>query len=228
MTSSDTPEYRFFLAGEWRTGAPYTIACPYDGAPVATVHRATPADLELAIQATVRAFEVTRRMPLHRRAAVLRAIAAGIEARTEELARTISLEAGKPIKQARVEVGRSITTFAAAAEEATRSHDEALRLDAAPGGEGRQAIVRRFPIGPIPAISPFNFPLNLVAHKIAPAIAAGCPVVLKPASQTPIVALKLAEIIAASGWPSEALSVLPLSFQVTPLAGAEPSCAVSV
>ncbi|NWG20569.1 MAG: aldehyde dehydrogenase family protein [Chloroflexi bacterium] len=211
MTTSDTPEYRFFLAGEWRTGAPYTIACPYDGAAVAVVHRAAPADLELAIQAAVRAFETSRRIPLHRRAAALRAIAAGIESRAEELARSIALEAGKPIKQARVEVARSITTFSTAADEATRSHDEALRLDAAPGGEGRQAIVRRFPIGPVAAISPFNFPLNLVAHKLAPAIAAGCPVVLKPASQTPVVALKLAEIIAASGWPPEALSVLPLA-----------------
>ncbi len=211
MTTSDTPEYRFFLAGEWRTGAPYTIACPYDGAAVAVVHRAAPADLELAIQAAVRAFETSRRIPLHRRAAALRAIAAGIESRAEELARSIALEAGKPVKQARAEVARSITTFSAAADEAVRSHDEALRLDAASGGEGRQAIVRRFPIGPIAAISPFNFPLNLVAHKIAPAIAAGCPVVLKPASQTPVVALKLAEIIAASGWPAEALSVLPLA-----------------
>ncbi len=211
MSISNTPEHRFFLAGEWCTGTPYTIACPYDGAPVAVVHRAAPADLERAIQAATSAFETTRRTPLHRRSVALRAIAAGIESHAEEMARTIALEAGKPIKQARVEVARSITTFSTAADEATRSHDEALRLDAAPGGEGRQAIVRRFPIGPVAAISPFNFPLNLVAHKLAPAIAAGCPVVLKPASQTPVVALKLAEIIAASGWPPEALSVLPLA-----------------
>jgi acyl-CoA reductase-like NAD-dependent aldehyde dehydrogenase len=104
-----------------------------------------------------------------------------------------------------------VTTFGAAADEATRPHDEALRLDAAPGGEGRQALVRRFAVGPVAAVSPFNFPLNLVAHKLAPAIAAGCPVVLKPASQTPVTALKLAAIIADSGWPPEALSVLPLA-----------------
>ncbi|MDW8233792.1 MAG: aldehyde dehydrogenase family protein, partial [Roseiflexaceae bacterium] len=136
MAQSDTPEYRFFLAGEWRTGAPYTVACPYDGAPVAVVHRAAPEDLERAIQAAVAAFKTTRSAPLHRRAAALRAIAAGIEARAEELARTIALEAGKPIKQARIEVARSIVTFSTAADEATRSNDEALRLDAAPGGEG--------------------------------------------------------------------------------------------
>jgi acyl-CoA reductase-like NAD-dependent aldehyde dehydrogenase len=211
MTDSDTPEYRFYLAGEWRTGAPYMVACPYDGASVAVVHRAAPADLERATQAAVAAFKTTRSTPLHRRAAALRAIAAGIEARAEELARTIALEAGKPIKQARIEVARSIVTFSTAADEATRSNDEALRLDAAPGGEGRQAIVRRFPVGPVAAITPFNFPLNLVAHKVAPAIAAGCSVVLKPASQTPITALKLAEIIASSGWIPEALSVLPLA-----------------
>jgi acyl-CoA reductase-like NAD-dependent aldehyde dehydrogenase len=211
MAQTDAPEYKLFLAGEWRAGQLYTVACPYDGAPVGAVHRAGPAELEQAIQAAVRAFEVTRALPGHKRAAALRTISQTIAERAEDFARTIALEAGKPIKQARVEVGRSITTFAAAAEEATRFHDEVLHLDALPGGENRPAIVRRFPVGPIAAISPFNFPLNLVAHKLAPAIAAGCPVVLKPASQTPISALKLAAIIAESGWPAEALSVLPMN-----------------
>lgn len=210
-TGNDTPEYRFYLAGEWREGKPYTIACPYDGAAVGVVHRAGPHDLERAIRAASAAFETTRKLPGHRRAAALRKISETIAARAEDLARTIALEAGKPIKQARIEVARSITTFAVAAEEATRFHDEVLHLDALPGGDGRPAIVRRFPIGPIAAISPFNFPLNLVAHKLAPAIAAGCSVVLKPASQTPIVALKLAAIIAESGWPLEALSILPIN-----------------
>ena len=211
MAQTDTPEYKFLLAGEWRAGAPYTVACPYDDSPVGSVHRAGPAELEQAIQAAVAAFEVTRKLPGHKRAAVLRKVSETIAARAEELARTIALEAGKPIKQARVEVGRSVTTFLTAAEEATRFHDEVLHLDALAGGENRPAIVRRFPLGPIAAISPFNFPLNLVAHKVAPAIAAGCPVVLKPASQTPISALKLAEIILDAGWPAGALSVLPMS-----------------
>ena len=211
MAQTDTPEYRFILAGEQHAGAIYTIACPYDGAPVGTVHRAGPDTLEQAIQAAVAAFEATRKLPGHKRAAVLRKVAELIAARAEPLARMIALEAGKPIKQARVEVVRSAATFAAAAEEATRFHDELLRLDATPGGEGRQGIVRRFPIGPIAAISPFNFPLNLVAHKLAPAIAAGCPVVLKPASQTPISALTLAGIILEAGWPAAALSVLPMN-----------------
>jgi acyl-CoA reductase-like NAD-dependent aldehyde dehydrogenase len=211
MAQTDAPEYKLFLAGEWRAGQAYTVTCPYDGAPVGVVQRAGPAELEQAVQAAVKAFEVTRRLPGHKRAAALRKISETIAAQAEDFARTIALEAGKPIKQARVEVGRSITTFAAAAEEATRFHDEVLHLDALPGGENRPAIVRRFPIGPIAAISPFNFPLNLVAHKLAPAIAAGCPVVLKPASQTPVAALKLAAIIAESGWPAEALSVLPMN-----------------
>ena len=203
--------YRFFLAGAWREGAPETIACPFDGEPVGVVHRASAADLEQAIAAAVAAAPLARALPAHRRAAILRAIADGLSRRAEEFARTIALEAAKPLKQARVEVARGIATFAAAADEATRSHDEALRLDAAPGGEGRQGLVRRFPIGPISAITPFNFPLNLVAHKLAPAIAAGCPIILKPAPQTPITALKLAEVIAETDWPAGALSVLPLS-----------------
>lgn len=209
--TTDPPEYRCFLAGSWHSGTPYTVACPYDDAPVAVVHRASAADLEAAIQAAVAAFAITRRLPGHRRAAILRGIAERLQAQAEDLARTIALEAGKPIRQARIEVGRSVTTFATAAEEATRIHSELLHLDALAAGESRQGLVRRFPIGPIAAITPFNFPLNLVAHKLAPAIAAGCPVVLKPASQTPITALKLAALIADAGWPAGALSVLPLN-----------------
>lgn len=209
--TQQTQTYRFYLAGQWREGAPYPITCPHDGTSVGMVHRAGKSDLEDSIQAAVRAFEITRKIPGHQRASILRHVSAAITARAEELARIIALEASKPIKQARIEVKRSAMTFAIAAEEATRFHDEVLHLDAQPGGEGRQAIVRRFPVGPIAAISPFNFPLNLVSHKVAPAMAAGCPVVLKPASQTPISALRLAEIIADSDWPAEAFSVLPLS-----------------
>lgn len=203
-------EYQYYLAGEWGTGNPYTVRCPYDSEPVGAVHRAGPAALERAVVAANAALAETRALPAHRRATILRTIAAGITARSEEFARTIALEAGKPIKQARGEVARGAATFAAAADEASRSSDEALRLDAAPGGENRQGIVRRFPVGPIGAITPFNFPLNLVAHKIAPAIAAGCPIILKPAPQTPITALLLADLIAQTDWPRGALSVLPL------------------
>ncbi len=210
------PHYPFFLAGTWQTGETahpsriQEVRNPHTGALFATISVAGPAELEQAIQSAVAAFETTRALPSHRRAAVLRTIADTIGAQAEELARTIAQEAGKPIKQARIEVQRSIFTFAQAAEEATRIPGETLNLDASPTGERRQGIVRRFPIGPIAAITPFNFPINLVAHKLAPALAAGCPVVLKPATQTPITALKLAAMVADAGWPAGALSVLPL------------------
>jgi acyl-CoA reductase-like NAD-dependent aldehyde dehydrogenase len=214
--TGNAPHYSFFLAGDWRMiddppmSHLYEVKNPYSGDVVGTVSMAGPGELEQAIQAAVGALEATRKLPAHRRSAMLRSISEGIGARGEEFAQTIAQEAGKPIKQARVEVQRAIFTFAQAAEEANRVPGEVINIDAAPSGEGRQGIMRRFPIGPVSAITPFNFPLNLVAHKLAPAIAAGCPLVLKPAPQTPITALKLAELVAAAGWPAGALSVLPL------------------
>ncbi len=200
------------LAGAWQLrDTTYEVRAPYDDTLLAHVSRGNAADLEAATVAAVVAFAETRALPAHRRATILRAIATGIAARGEEIAQTLAREAAKPITLARTEVQRSTFLFGYAAEEATRIHGEMLHLDAAPAGEGRQGIVRRFPLGPVAAITPFNFPLNLVAHKLAPAIAAGCPVVLKPASQTPLTAFKLAEIILDAGWPGGALSVLPLT-----------------
>jgi acyl-CoA reductase-like NAD-dependent aldehyde dehydrogenase len=211
MTASHHPSYGFFLAGEWHEGSQtYEVCSPYDGQVVGVVGRAAPPDLEQAIQAATQAFATTRAMPAHERCAILRDVSNRLAARAEEMARTIAQEAAKPIKQARAEVQRSIFTFSQAAEEANRIEGETLSLDASVAGSGFQGIVRRFPVGPVAAITPFNFPLNLVAHKLAPALAAGCPVVLKPASQTPISALKLAEMIAAAGAPAGALSVLPM------------------
>ncbi len=203
-------EWRIALAGEMLEGVPRSIACPYDGAMVARVHTATPWHLEQAIDAATQAAAATRALPAHQRASILRAIARGIADDADAFATIIALEAAKPIRQARIEVQRSIATFNAAADEAVRSADEALRLDATAGGEGREGFVRRFPIGPVAAITPFNFPLNLVAHKVAPAIAAGCPFIVKPASQTPGAALALAQLIATTAWPRGACSVLPL------------------
>ncbi len=140
---------------------------------------------------------------------MLEKISAGIAARREEFAQTIALEAGKPIRTARLEVDRAVFTFKIAAEESKRIYGEVVPLDWIPGTEGREAQVRRVPLGPVVGISPFNFPINLVAHKVAPALAAGDPIILRPASQTPVSALKLAEIIHGSGWPFEAFSVLP-------------------
>jgi acyl-CoA reductase-like NAD-dependent aldehyde dehydrogenase len=134
-----------------------------------------------------------------------------VAARREEFARTIVQEAGKPIKAARTEVDRAIFIFNVAAEETTRIYGEYLPLDWQEFTAGRWGIVKRFPIGPIAAITPFNFPLHLVAHKVAPAMAAGCPIVLKPAPQTPLTSLLLAECVQQAGWPDGGLNVLPLS-----------------
>jgi acyl-CoA reductase-like NAD-dependent aldehyde dehydrogenase len=192
-------------------GAIEEIRSPYDGSSVGAIHLAGRHELEAAIAASVRAFEETRRMPSYRRQEILRHIANLIVNRKEEFARIMALESGKPIKTARAEVERAIFTFEIAAEEATRIGGEYLPLDLQNFTAGRWGMVKRFPIGPIAAITPFNFPLNLVAHKIAPAIAAGCTMVLKPAPQTPLTALMLAEAVQEAGWPAGALNVLPLS-----------------
>ena len=203
-------EFPFFLRGEKRTGTPYTLHCPHDDEEIAQVHRPGTEDLEAAISAAERGFALTRALTPVRRAEILRQIGASISAHTEELARIMALEAAKPIKQARVEIGRSAFIFAYAAEEATRRQDGIVNLDANPAGANRLGILRRFPVGPVAAITPFNFPLNQVAHKLAPAMAAGCSIIIKPASQTPLMALKLAEMAYAAGWPAEGLSLLPL------------------
>ncbi|NJP04909.1 MAG: aldehyde dehydrogenase family protein [Chloroflexaceae bacterium] len=209
---SQTPSYALLLAGAWQHREPaYEVRSPYSNAVIARVSRANAADVESAIAAAVAAFEQTRQLPAYLRAQVLRDISAAVAARAEELAVTIAQEAAKPIKHARAEVQRCVFTFAWAAEETGRIAAELLPMDVLAAGVGRQGLVKRFPIGPVAAITPFNFPLNLVAHKLAPAIAAGCPVVLKPASQTPISSLKLAEIILATDWPAAGLSVLSLA-----------------
>ncbi len=214
----DTP-YALLLAGQWQeTDDLYTVTNPYDGTRVGRVCRANADHLEHAIQSAVDALPTTRALPAYRRAEILHRVAEGLQTDAEAMARTIAQEAAKPMKQARAEIQRSIFTFAQAAQEATRIHGESLALDATPAAEGRYGIVRRFPIGPIAAITPFNFPLNLVAHKLAPAIAAGCPIIVKPASQTPISALKLGRMITDAGYPAGGLSILPMpGSQAAPL-----------
>jgi glyceraldehyde-3-phosphate dehydrogenase (NADP+) len=211
--------FRCYLAGEWiETGNAVEVRSPFNDELVAVIHRAGSNEIESAITKATGAFEVTRKLPVWKRAAALEKISAGIAARREEFAQTIALEAGKPIRTARLEVDRAIYTFKVAAEESKRIYGEVIPLDWMAGTEGREAQVRRVPLGPIVGISPFNFPLNLVAHKVAPAIAAGNSIILRPASQTPVSALKLAEIIGASGWPAEAFSVVPSTTQdATPL-----------
>ena len=202
----------FLLDGKWtEAGEPVEIRSPYDGSVVGRVFQGTREHAESAIAAAVKAFGTTRRLPAFERQRVLRRVAEAIAARKEEFAHTIAQEAGKPIKAARSEVERSIFTFTVAAEESTRIYGDYLPLDWLESTAGRWGIVRRFPLGPVAGITPFNFPLNLVAHKVAPAIASGCTIVLKPAPQTPLTALLLAEVIQQAGWPDGALNVLPLS-----------------
>ncbi len=202
-----------FLAGRWvESPDVLEVANPADPSnPAGATYHATPEQYEEAVEAAVRAFEVTRRMPAYERGAILRRISAGITERREELGRLISLEAGKPIRDALVEVDRASLTFRLGAEEAERMYGETIPLDLMASSKGRIGVTRRFPVGPVAAISPFNFPLNLAAHKVAPAIAAGCTVVLKPPSKDPLVMLTIGEIIEQAGVPEGAVSILPMS-----------------
>jgi acyl-CoA reductase-like NAD-dependent aldehyde dehydrogenase len=212
MTTTPVRTQGFYLQGKWiEEGTPVEIRAPYDGTPLAEVFQATREHAEQAIQAAVRAFGTTRKLPAFERQRVLRSIAQHITSRKEEFARTLAQEAGKPLKAARTEIERAIFTFTVAAEETTRIHGEYLSLDWQQFTSGRWGIVKRFPIGPVAGITPFNFPLNLVAHKVAPAIAAGCSMILKPAPQTPLSSLLLAEAVEQAGLPDGAFNVLPLS-----------------
>jgi len=197
--------------GHVETGDTYAVRSPYDDAPIALIHRAGPDEIEASIAAAAAAFETTKRLASHERASVLERVSRLIAERRDELARTIALEGGKPVKHARLEVERAAFTFKVAAEEAKRIYGEIVPLDWIPGTEGRVAHVRRIPLGPIAGISPFNFPLNLVAHKVAPALAAGNPIVVRPASQTPVSALRLGELVLEAGWPEGGISVVPSS-----------------
>lgn len=200
------------LGGEpWTGTRTWTVRAPESGETLAEAALAGAADLQAALAAAAAAAPAMAAEPAHRREQRLRGIAAGIEARLDEFARTIVQEAGKPMRYARGEVERALRTFRAAAEEALRLHGEALRLDTGARGAGRMGLTRRVPVGVCAFITPFNFPLNLAAHKVAPALAAGCPFVLKPAEKTPLTALLLAEVIAAAqpALPEGAWSVLP-------------------
>src|SRR5205807_2443358 len=212
MTIAEVATHGFLVDGKWvEDGDVIDIKAPYDGSLVGRVFQGRRAHAEAAIVAAVKAFGTTRRLPAFERQRVLRRVAEGISKRKEEFSRTLCQEAGKPIKAARTEVERAIFTFSVAAEESTRIYGEYLPLDWQEFTAGRWGIMKRFPIGPIAGITPFNFPLNLVAHKVAPAIAAGCSMVLKPAPQTPLCALLLAECVQQAGWPDGGLNVLPLS-----------------
>ena len=201
--------------GTHRTDDTFEVRSPFDGSLVAVMHNARAAEIERAIAGAAASFAATRTIPAWKRSAILNRIADAIVERREDFARTIALEAGKPIRTARLEVDRAAFVFRVGAEEARRIHGEILSLDWLPGTENREAHIRRVPLGPIAGITPFNFPLLLVAHKAAPAIAAGNPILLRPGPRTPVSALKLGQLIVDAGWPADAVAVFPCSIADT-------------
>lgn len=204
------------IAGEWREAATtFDVRSPFDGHLVAEVGVPGGGDIEDALKAAESAARALADLEAWQRSGWLLAAAERIARRVEELARTIALEAGKPIREAMGEASRAVHVFRWAGEEAKRMVGEWIPLDTEPGLGRRAGLMQRFPIGPILAIAPFNFPLNLVAHKVAPALAAGNPVLIKPSTSTPLSSLALAEILLEDGWPAGAVSVLPLDGQAT-------------
>ena len=205
--ASTVTERKVLLDGEWVAGEDWIeVASPYDGSLVARVAKVGAAETRAAIDAAERAMRDP--LPAHERARILDRVAAALAERADEAARLICAEAGKPMKAARVEASRAVSTYTMAAVEARKLAGEVVPMDASEAGVGKLAFTQRVPVGVVGAISPFNFPLNLVAHKIAPALAAGCAVVLKPATQTPLSALFLAELELEAGLPAGWLNVL--------------------
>lgn len=187
------------------------VRSPWDDSLVGIVGNAGPMEILAAIDSVTEAAQIMARAPAHKRAEWLDAISAGLRRHEDSLVRSIVAEAGKPLELARLEFRRAVEVFSFASGEARRIGGEVIPLDAMAGGEGRIGLVRRVPVGPVAAISPFNFPLNLVAHKVAPAIAAGCSMVVKPASQTSITGLQLGAIALEAGLPAGAVDVVPCS-----------------
>jgi acyl-CoA reductase-like NAD-dependent aldehyde dehydrogenase len=205
----EATDHKLLAAGEWReTGEWGEVKSPYDGSVVGRVAQADEALAERAIEAAHEAFE-SADFPQHERAAVLERAAETVAERKEELGAIIAAEAGKPLKTALLEAERCVSTLEFSAVEARKLTGGTVPMEAAPAGVGKLGVMLRVPYGVVGAISPFNFPLNLVAHKLGPAIAAGNAIVLKPAGQTPISALKLAEILLGAGLPEGWLSVVP-------------------
>lgn len=204
-------KYAPYVGGEFiPTNNSYKVICPWDEQAVADVDLAGTKQLELAISKAQSVKEQMLNLPSFKKYEILMDIASKIKERRNEMANTLSLEAGKPLKLALGEIDRAIQVFIIAAEESKRLPSEFIQIDWTPAGEGKEGIVKYFPVGLIAGISPFNFPLNLSVHKIAPAIAAGCPIILKPARSTPLSALILAEIIDTTALPKGAFSVLPM------------------
>lgn len=202
----------FLLCGkEWEEGELLEVRSPWDQGVIGRATLATRADARQAVNHAVASMRRTRALPRWKRKEILEDVTASLIDQKERFAQLIVAEAGKPVRLARAEVDRAILTFKTSAEETSRLGGETIPLDLMEGNEGRWGLVQRFPVGPVLAITPSNFPLNLVAHKVGPALAAGCPIILKPAPQTPFTALALGEVVLKAGWPEEGIAVLPLS-----------------
>jgi acyl-CoA reductase-like NAD-dependent aldehyde dehydrogenase len=201
--------YKTLIGGKWKEGKEsLPVTNKYTGEEIGSVPLTDKETFEQAIQSAQDGFSLISDLPAYQRSRILQRTSEAIEERKEEISQIIAMEAGKALKHASAEVARSVQTFKFASEEAKSIHGETVPMDAALGGENRIGFYLRFPVGIIGAISPFNFPLNLVAHKVAPAIAAGCSVVLKPASMTPLTSLKLGEIMMEAGLPDGALNII--------------------
>lgn len=202
-------ETRLLLSNKWiETDEKLSVINPYDNKEIVKVSLAKDEHIETAIQSSLKAFEVMKTLSRYEKAKILKNVALHIEKKQNEFAELITLESGKPISAAQGEVQRAITTFLLAGEEAIRMSGETLPLDISANVHKNMGITRHFPIGPILAITPFNYPLNLVAHKVAPALAVGNPVILKPSEFTPLTAAKLGEVLIESGMPQGAVNIM--------------------
>ncbi|MGZ4137235.1 MAG: aldehyde dehydrogenase family protein, partial [Actinomycetota bacterium] len=205
----------FLVAGEWRTGeGTFEVKSPFDDSVVAEIGVPTQDDVEEATAQAAATFEESKRLPVHARSEALDHISRRLAETVDENAQLIAREGGKPIKWATVEATRAISTFRWASEVLRHGEDEFMRLDTEASLGSRVGILRRFPVGPVLGITPFNFPLNLVAHKVAPALAVGAPIVVKPAHVTPVGSLRLAEFFAETDLPKAMYQVLPVSSKV--------------
>ncbi len=212
MTANAVPEFPYFIGSRRsREGQVLDVLSCFDNRLIARTFRPDAESMEAAVSAAAEAADRCAKLPTYERARILRVMSEAVSSRKEAFVRMLALEAGKPVKSAKVEVERCIFNLMNASEEAQRIESEYIPLDLFPAAAGRWALVRRFPLGTILAITPFNFPLNLVAHKLAPAIASGNSIVQKPATKTPVCSLMLAECAYESGLPENALSVLPCS-----------------
>lgn len=204
-------DFPIYMNGDFhKTNDTLEIRSPYDNRLIGQTYRANSDEIKIAIEGSVSAFTETKKMPVYERVEKLTLIRDDLKANNEEFARIICEEAGKPINTSRLEAERAVMTFTDALEECKRIRGEYFPLDYDASAQNRWGMIRRFPIGPILGISPFNFPLNLVCHKVAPALASGNTIILKPASQTPLSALRLAQSFSKADWPKGSFNVLPM------------------